>query len=232
MNDRPPKDITSNCPLVCSNISKSYGQRTLFRDLSLEIKPGEAVALLGASGSGKSTLLHCLNGIEPVDEGEILLDGIRISHMAPSELDNQRKSKIGTVFQFFHLLPTLTAFENIELSLQLTGVPQNQIAPRVEHLMKRLGIAERSNAFPRDLSGGEKQRVAIARAVAHQPKIILADEPTGNLDSESGKTALNLLKAVCSEENAALLMVTHSEHDASVCDRQLVLEQEKIRTLG
>lgn len=217
--------------LHCANVSKSYGDRILFNHVSIEINQGESVALLGPSGSGKSTLLHCLNGIEPIDSGEIYIDGLATSSMGQDALDTHRRHKVGSVFQFFHLLPTLTAYENIELSLQLIGEHPEFIAPRVKQIMTRLDISSRANAFPRDLSGGEKQRVAIARAIAHHPKVIFADEPTGNLDAKSGEEALTLLKEVCYEEEAALFMVTHSERDAAICDRKFMLEREQLITI-
>lgn len=218
--------------ISCSKLSKSFGNRTLFKNVSLNISRGESIALLGHSGSGKSTLLHCLSGIESFNQGQVSISGKVINSMDQDALDKHRRHTIGTVFQFFHLLPTLSAFENIELSLQLISEKKDAIKPRVMHLMDRLGISSRANAFPREMSGGEKQRVAIARAIAHRPQVIFADEPTGNLDLKSGEDALRLLQEICREEDAALFMVTHSEKDAAICDKRFILENETLLALA
>lgn len=215
--------MNSKFPLQCQGLSKSFGERCLFRDIQLAISPKERVALLGASGSGKSTLLHCLSGVTPFDSGDVRLAGQSLAGLSPEKLATCRRENIGTVFQFFHLLPTLTAYENIELPLQLLRHDANQRRQRVESLLERMGISQRAEAFPSQLSGGEMQRVAIARAVAHRPAILFADEPTGNLDRESGFTVLELLKQITLEEDAALLMVTHSEEAAAICPKRLQL---------
>ncbi|WP_221774686.1 ABC transporter ATP-binding protein [Pelagicoccus albus] len=183
------------------------------------------VALLGASGSGKSTLLHCLSGVLPTDEGTTWIGEQSLDNLNREQLAQCRRTKIGTVFQFFHLMPTLTAAENVELPLQLLGNPRAVRENRVQELLERMGIAHRANAFPSALSGGEMQRVAIARAIAHRPPIIFADEPTGNLDQNSGQEVLRLLTEITQEENAALLMVTHSEEAAAICQRSYKLEE-------
>lgn len=215
--------MTSDCSLSCRGISKRFGKRLLFEDLSFDLAPRERLALLGASGSGKSTLLHCLSGVTPVDSGEIVLDGNSLTDITPDALAACRRSRMGTVFQFFHLLPTLTAFENIELPLQLINLSPSARIERVTSLLERMGISHRAHAFPSELSGGEMQRVAIARALAHRPSIVFADEPTGNLDRKSGETVLQLLQEVTAEEGAALLMVTHSDEAAAICQRHLTL---------
>ncbi len=210
-------------PLKCEALSKSFGTRTLFSRITLELRPRERLALLGASGSGKSTLLHCLSGVMPADSGQVWLGNESLNSLDGDSLAACRRQKIGTVFQFFHLLPTLTARENIELPLQLLGQKAEQRRKRVTALLERMDIAHRADAFPSALSGGEMQRIAIARAIAHQPPIIFADEPTGNLDSKSGAAVLRLLQELTDEEGAALLMVTHSDEAASICQRQLHL---------
>ncbi len=215
--------MSESPPLLCSGLSKTFGKRTLFSGIDLELKPRERLALLGASGSGKSTLLHCLSGVMPADSGSVWLGGERLDSLNRDELANCRREKIGTVFQFFHLLPTLTARENIELPLQLLGHPPAERNERVDALLERMGIAHRANAYPAKLSGGEMQRIAIARAIAHRPPILFADEPTGNLDSRSGASVLQLLEELTDEEGAALLMVTHSDEAARICQRQLHL---------
>ncbi len=210
-------------PLRCTGIAKRFGPRTLFSQIDFEIEAGESIALLGSSGEGKSTLLHCLSGVEPVDEGEVWLADRALSELDRDSLSQLRCQHIGTVFQFFHLLPTLTAYENIELPLQLIDQSRSERRARIATLLGRMGIADRAKAFPSELSGGEMQRVAIARAIAHRPAILFADEPTGNLDRKSGETVLQLLKEIASEESTALLMVTHSEAAAAICSRKLRL---------
>ena len=204
-------------PSRAEGLTKTFGDRVLFENAALKVERGQLVALLGPSGAGKSTLLNCLEGIEPIDSGEIVVAGQSISSLTESELARLRSDQIGTVFQFFHLLPTLTVFENIELSLLLKRVPASDRQERVVELVNQLGISHRSDAFPSELSGGEMQRVAIARAIAHRPSVIFADEPTGNLDSKSGTEALEILTQLCSDIGAGMLMVTHSDVAASYC---------------
>ncbi|MBL9146534.1 MAG: ABC transporter ATP-binding protein [Verrucomicrobiaceae bacterium] len=182
---------------------------------------GERVALLGPSGSGKTTLLNCIGGVDKADSGRVLIDGEELTALDSDGLARLRRQRIGTVFQFFHLLPTLTAAENVELPLQLLGVPLAEREQRVRELLMRVGVQHRAHALPSELSGGEMQRVAIARAVVHRPALILADEPTGNLDSHTGEVVLDLLAEVVRESRAAMLMVTHSEEAARRCDRVL-----------
>ncbi|MBD5778935.1 ABC transporter ATP-binding protein [Pelagicoccus sp. NFK12] len=221
--------MSESPPLRCEKLQKAFGKRTLFSEIDLELRPRERLALLGASGSGKSTLLHCLSGVMPADSGRVWLAGERIDKLDSNALAQIRRRKIGTVFQFFHLLPTLTARENIELPLQLLGQASPQRNERVSALLERMGISHRADAFPAALSGGEMQRVAIARAIAHRPPVLFADEPTGNLDSRSGESVLQLLKELTDEEGAALLMVTHSDEAASICQRQLHLADGVLR---
>lgn len=218
-------------PLRCQGISKRFGTRSLFSRLDLEINAGERVALLGASGEGKSTLLHCLSGVSKADEGNVWLAGQELSYLKRDVLAQCRRENIGTVFQFFHLLPTLTAYENIELPLQLLNLSKPDRRQRVTALLDRMSISSRANAFPAELSGGEMQRVAIARAIAHRPAILFADEPTGNLDRKSGEAVLELLQEITAEENTSLLMVTHSEAAASICSRKLQLSDGSLVAL-
>lgn len=227
---RNPEEMNQPTPLKCVSLSKSFGTRTLFKSITLELQARERIALLGASGSGKSTLLHCLSGVMPADSGNVWLAGDCLENLDSEQLAACRRQKIGTVFQFFHLLPTLTARENIELPLQLLGHTTAQRKKRVDALLKRMGIAQRADAFPNQLSGGEMQRVAIARAVAHRPPILFADEPTGNLDSKSGAAVLQLLSELTEEEGAALLMVTHSEEAAAICQTKLRLVDGSLQT--
>jgi len=207
--------------LQVSSLTKSYAERPILRGVSFQLRPGERAALLGPSGSGKTTLLNCIGGVDRADSGQVILAGSGLHGLDSDALARVRRTHIGTVFQFFHLLPTLTAAENVELPLQLLGVGTVERESRVRALLERVGVAHRASALPSELSGGEMQRVAIARAVIHRPALLLADEPTGNLDSTTGTQVLDLLAEVVRETNAALLMVTHSEEAAKRCERVL-----------
>lgn len=207
--------------LKVQSISKHYADRAILRGVSFQLAAGERAALLGPSGSGKTTLLNCVGGVDKPDGGEVLVAGVALQSLDANGLALVRRRHIGMVFQFFHLLPTLSAAENVELPLQLLGVAATERESRVRGLLERVGVAHRADALPSELSGGEMQRVAIARAVIHRPALLLADEPTGNLDSQIGAQVLDLLVEVVRETNAALLMVTHSDEAASRCQRVL-----------
>jgi putative ABC transport system ATP-binding protein len=207
--------------LQVASLTKSYAERPILRGVSFQLAAGERAALLGPSGSGKTTLLNCIGGVDRADSGEVIVSGVALHGLDSDGLARVRRMYLGTVFQFFHLLPTLTAAENVELPLQLLGVSTAERESRVKSLLERVGVAHRAGALPSELSGGEMQRVAIARAVIHRPALLLADEPTGNLDSTTGAQVLDLLAEVVRETNAALLMVTHSEEAAKRCERVL-----------
>lgn len=207
--------------LRVSRVTKNYRARRVLNDVSFALLAGERVALVGPSGCGKTTLLNCLGGIDRVDAGSIQFAGLALEKLTSDDLARVRREKIGTVFQFFHLLPTLTAFENIELPLQLLKMNTRERRERVVDLLVRIKLSHRADALPGQLSGGEMQRVAIARALAHRPRLILADEPTGNLDSTNGENILDLLAELCTEHDTALLMVTHSTAAARICHRTL-----------
>ncbi len=207
--------------LAVSDLHKTHAGRPILRGVTLALQARERVALLGPSGCGKTTLLNCIGGIDRADRGEVKLAGINLPGLSGDALAEIRRSQLGSIFQFFHLLPTMTAWENVELPLRLQGMPAEERAHRVRCLMDRVGILARSGALPGELSGGEMQRVAIARALVHRPGLILADEPTGNLDSATGSQVLDLLREVSDEEGTALLMVTHSAEAAQLCHRVL-----------
>jgi ABC-type lipoprotein export system ATPase subunit len=207
--------------LAVSGAFKSYGERPILRNVSFTMHAGERVALLGPSGSGKTTLLNCIGGVDRPDSGEVLVAGCKLHTLDANGLAEVRRKHLGMVFQFFHLLPTLTAAENVELPLQLLGIPTSERESRVRSLLERVGLTQRAAALPSELSGGEMQRVAIARAIVHKPALLLADEPTGNLDSQTGVAILDLLEEVVRETGAALLMVTHSKEAAARCQRVL-----------
>ncbi|MCH2175697.1 MAG: ABC transporter ATP-binding protein [Lentisphaeria bacterium] len=205
--------------LLVETLRKSYGQRSILHGINFKVKAGESVALMGPSGSGKTTLLNCLCGVEPFDSGEITLENNAYSTLNQDQLIELRQKHLGVVFQFFHLLPTLSLEENIQFPMQLAGLRDQQIKERCDYLMDRVGIEHRREAFPQELSGGEMQRTAIARAIAVKPLLLLADEPTGSLDSEHSEEILKLLMELIREEQTALFMVTHDNHVASFCDR-------------
>ncbi|MDE6086036.1 MAG: ABC transporter ATP-binding protein [Muribaculaceae bacterium] len=188
------------------------------RDVNLEVQDGEFVAIMGPSGCGKSTLLNILGLLDNPSEGTYTLNGKDVSKLKESERTDLRKGQIGIVFQSFNLIEELNVFENIELPLLYMGVGATERKKRVREVMERMAITHRRKHFPNQLSGGQQQRVAIARAVLPNPTIILADEPTGNLDSKNGKEVMDLLSEL-HKEGATVIMVTHSQHDASYADR-------------
>ena len=214
--------------LEVAQVSKSYAGRAVLADVSFRLHAGERLALMGPSGSGKTTLLNCLGGVDRPDSGTIALHGERIDTLGSDALARLRRQRVGTVFQFFHLLPTLTAFENVEFPLQLNGVATAERRTRVTRLLERVKLTDRAHALPSQLSGGEMQRVAIARALAHQPGLILADEPTGNLDSANGANILALLRDLSAETGTALVLVTHSAEAAAICPRTIQLRDGRI----
>ena len=191
-------------------------------NVSLEIKEGEFVAIMGPSGCGKSTLLNILGLLDNPSNGTYELNGVEVSKYSEAERTNLRKGVIGFVFQSFNLIDELNVYENIELPLLYMGVPKDERKRRVEEVMARMDISHRVKHFPQQLSGGQQQRVAIARAVVANPKIILADEPTGNLDSKNGKEVMDLLTQL-NKEGTTVVMVTHSQHDAGYATRTINL---------
>ncbi len=201
------------------HVSKSYGHQNVLTDASLGIGRGEFLAVVGRSGSGKSTLLRLVGGLEPVDAGTLLVDGVDLGNVPESERAQRRRRDLGFVFQFFNLIPTLTVAENVELPLALNAMSSGQAQQRSRELLRELGLHDCAERFPDELSGGEQQRVAIARAVIHEPRLVLADEPTGNLDVETAGQVLELLRDSCRQRNATLVMATHSAEAAALADR-------------
>jgi len=179
--------------LEARQVGRRYDTRWVLKDVDLQVEAGERVALLGPSGCGKTTLLNLLGGLDRPDQGEVRWRGEVLAGAGPRRLAQLRREEMGTVFQLFHLIPTLTARENVELPLQLLGWPRERLEPRVEGLLEAVGLDGRAGAWPSELSGGEMQRVAVARALASGPALLLADEPTGNLDSAAGAAVLALL---------------------------------------
>ena len=193
-------------------------QTLALNNVNMEVNDGEFVAIMGPSGCGKSTLLNILGLLDNPTSGEYYLNGTEVSKYTESQRTNLRKGVIGFVFQSFNLIDELNVYENIELPLLYMGIPSAERKKRVEEAMQRMGIMHRSKHFPQQLSGGQQQRVAIARAVVAGPKLILADEPTGNLDSKNGKEVMDLLCEL-HKEGTTIVMVTHSRHDAGYADR-------------
>jgi|TARA_A100001015_G_C14897703_1_gene675066 putative ABC transport system ATP-binding protein len=206
---------------LIKRVSTAESELEILRGIDLEIKRGETAAIVGASGSGKSTLLGLLAGLDAPSSGEITLDGTNIVNLDEDERATLRSEKVGFVFQNFQLLPALTALENVMLPLELAGI--DEAREKSEEFLSRVGLAERFHHYPRTLSGGEQQRVAIARAFASQPVILFADEPTGNLDTTTGATVVELLFGLNKEEGTTLVLVTHDNTLADRCQRKFTM---------
>lgn len=214
------------------NLTKSYqeGQATrhVLHDLSLESARGEFIAILGKSGSGKSTLLNLISGIDYPDSGNVCINGHDLTQMDENERTRFRRRHIGFIFQFFNLIPTLTVLENVLLPLELNQVPPGRAQNRGRELLLAVGLEDRTEAFPDRLSGGEQQRVAIARALGHDPALVLADEPTGNLDEITGKQILGLLDRLTRQAGKNLILVTHNPESADYADRTLRMSEGRL----
>jgi len=214
--------------LSIRGLGKQFGGRPVLRDLSLDLGRGEYVAIMGESGIGKSTLLNLVAGLDRPDTGEIVLDGIAITRLGEPALTELRRDRMGFVFQAFHLLPHLTVAQNVALPLALARADAAATASRVGALLEAVGLGDRGESFPRELSGGEMQRVAIARALVHEPTLVLADEPTGNLDPDSASQILALLRRRIGGQTAGIL-VTHSQAAAATVDRVYLLGPDGLR---
>lgn len=209
--------------LVITNLSKRYGAVPLFDGVSLSVAGGEFVAIVGESGVGKSTLLNCMAGLDHWDSGTVLLDGQNLANLDDDQLARMRREKIGFVFQAFHVLPHLDVAQNVALPLLLLGQPD---AARVQAMLQAVGLGSLSQRLPQELSGGELQRVAIARALVHRPSLLLADEPTGNLDPKTATKVMDALIEQANQHHAALVLVTHSHAAAARADRVLRLASD------
>ncbi|MBP7593701.1 MAG: ABC transporter ATP-binding protein [Candidatus Promineifilaceae bacterium] len=213
-------------------ISKFFSEgrqnRLVLDNVQAEFAEGEFVALLGRSGSGKSTLLNLMSGIEKPDGGDIWINEVAITRLTERERTLFRRDHIGFVFQFFNLIPTLTVLENITLPQELAGKKETAVRPHAMHLLDQIGLADRCDTFPDKLSGGEQQRVAIARALAHDPMLVLADEPTGNLDEETGERVLNLLIDLTRGAGKTLIMATHSPDIVPFADRVIEVHNGRL----
>jgi len=198
------------------------------RGVSLTVRPGEIVALVGPSGSGKSTVLHLLGGLDRPTTGAALFDGRDLATLSDDELTLIRRDRIGHVFQFFNLLPTLTAAENVALPLLLGGTPRDEAMSRAALGLAAVGLADRTDHLPDEMSGGEQQRAAVARALAVRPRVLLADEPTGNLDSAAGAEVLEVIRSMTKDGDRSVVMVTHDERAAAIGDRVVRLRDGRI----
>ncbi|HDJ96594.1 MAG TPA: ABC transporter ATP-binding protein [Candidatus Aenigmarchaeota archaeon] len=219
--------------IECKNVWKIYNPYTpaevkALRGVNLSVKRGEFIAIMGSSGSGKSTLLHCIGCLDTPTRGKILIEGVDVSKLDEKELALLRRYKIGFVFQFFNLISNLTALQNVELPMVFAGVSQNKRRERAIELLKMVGLGKRLNHKPNELSGGEQQRVAIARALANNPSIILADEPTGNLDSRSGEEVMNIFVELNKNEGRTILIVTHEPYIAKKAKRIVKIKDGRI----
>jgi len=214
------------------DLTKSYYegdmQRVVLQNAHAEFQSGEITAILGKSGSGKSTLLNLISGIDAPDSGQIWVEGQDLTTLSERDRTLFRRARIGFVFQFFNLIPTLTVGENISLPLELNRIPRPQVHKKAREMLDTVGLLDRWETFPEKLSGGEQQRVALARALVHDPLLILADEPTGNLDEETGAQMMTLLARLTREQNGTLLIVTHSPEAASHADRVLRLSHGQL----
>ncbi len=215
--------------LVVEGLVKQFGSRTVLDRLELNVAAGEYVAIVGESGSGKSTLLNLIAGLDRPDAGSVIVDGTNLATMNDEERTLTRRAKLGFVFQSFHILPHLTVAQNVELPLVLLGVTREARTERVAELLIAVGLGDRGASMPRELSGGELQRIALARALVHRPALVLADEPTGNLDPDTAHTVLMLLAREIRSRGAGGVLVTHSEAAARSADRIMVLDHGRLR---
>jgi putative ABC transport system ATP-binding protein len=221
---------TNGAVVTATDVTRVYGSGTstvhALRGVSLDVQRGNLTAIMGPSGSGKSTLMHILAGLDRPSSGEVVLGGTRIDTLGDTELTKLRREHIGFVFQFFNLLPMLTAEENVTLPLAIAGIKPDKA--EVDKLLETIGLADRRTHRPAELSGGQQQRVAIARALLSKPTVIFADEPTGNLDSQTSIEILDLLRAAVDEYGQTIVMVTHDTRAASIADRTLFLADGSI----
>lgn len=207
--------------LEVSGLSKAFNGQPVLASVSLTVRAGERLALTGPSGSGKSTLLNCVSGLIRPEAGCVRIAGTQTTGLPADKHAAVMREHTGSIFQFFHLLPTLTVLENVAFPLMLLGASLERREDDAQRYLKRVGLSAKADALPHQLSGGEMQRVAIGRALIHKPRLLLADEPTGNLDSKNSRTILELLSQLTGEDGTALVMVTHSRDAAAICHRNV-----------
>ncbi|MFT5465585.1 MAG: ABC-type lipoprotein export system ATPase subunit [Verrucomicrobiales bacterium] len=214
--------------ITCRQLSRSFGPVHAVRGVDLDIESGEFIAITGASGSGKSTLLHLIASLDAPDAGEMHVDGLALHSASDTEKTKFRRESVGIVFQFFNLMPTMTVTENVMLPLVLRGDGGRAARERAEQLLGLVGLSERATHFSHQLSGGEMQRVAIARALSHEPRLLIADEPTGNLDSQNRDRVLKILGRIHDEKLATMVVVTHEEEVAGSASRRIEMRDGEI----
>src|SRR6266852_8172317 len=220
----PAVDLCS----VFKSVREGGGARVVLRGVDLSVATGQIVVLLGRSGSGKSTLLNLVSGIDRPTSGTVRVEGVDVAALSETARTRLRRRRIGFIFQFYNLIPTLTVEENLRLPLELNGVDGADGRARALDLLAEVGLRDRASSFPDRLSGGEQQRVAVARALVHEPALVLADEPTGNLDAESARQVLGLLAALAREAGKTVVAVSHSEEVAALADRVLTLADGRL----
>jgi putative ABC transport system ATP-binding protein len=224
--------MISKSEIRLEHLSKSFTegrrQHRVLEDVSADFHRGETVAVRGRSGSGKSTLLNLIGGIDTPDAGRVIVAGIDLTGLSERDRTLFRRKHIGFVYQAFNLVPTLCVADNIRLVLELNRVPVRESQLRIEHLLDAVGLADRADSYPDVLSGGEQQRVAIARALCHEPAVVIADEPTGNLDDSTAEVVLGLLDKLVRERGGTMLIATHSARVAAVCDREIEIHGGKL----
>jgi putative ABC transport system ATP-binding protein len=211
---------------VSKTVQSGSEPLTILHPISLGIDRGQFLAIVGPSGSGKSTLLGLIAGLDAPSSGSVLIDGVDITRLGEDGLARLRGEKIGFVFQFFHLIPSLTAYENVAVPMEIAGVGNPR--ERAEQLLEEVGLTGRAHHYPTQLSGGEQQRVAVARALANKPPLVLADEPTGNLDSSNGRHILELLRTIHKARGTTIVLVTHDAELAAIADQRLVLRDGRV----
>lgn len=213
--------------LEVKDLKKSYGEGggyvQVLKGITAGVEQGEMCVIQGTSGSGKSTLLNCIGGLDTVDSGSIVVDGQEVAGLNSKALSNYRREKLGFIFQFYNLVPNLTAKENVELALQICKTPLD-----AQEVLQEVGLSDRLNNFPAQLSGGEQQRVSIARALAKNPKLLLCDEPTGALDYQTGKAILKLLQDMCREKGMTVIVITHNSALTPMADRVIRIKNGKV----
>ena len=221
--------------LVCKNIHKTFldgsDEIKILKGITLDVKPSETLAIVGASGSGKSTLLHVLSGLESADSGFIIIDDIELSTLSENQLCKLRLKKIGFIYQFHHLIKELNVWENISLPLMIDNYDGDLVNLKTNEIIEKVGLKHRADFQIDKLSGGERQRVAIARSIVHQPKIIFADEPTGNLDKANAKNIFSLLTDLANFNNSSLIVATHDVEMSSLLRQKVMIENGSLKTI-
>jgi len=220
---------STDTQIELDDVTKAYGTHVVLHRIGLTVPQGQFLALMGRSGSGKSTLLKLVGGLDTPDTGAVMHGGRSLNLMTERERARFRRRSLGFVFQFFNLIPTLTVIENVQLPLELNGIKGIEAADKTAKLLDELDLTDCAERFPEELSGGEQQRVAIARALVHEPKLVIADEPTGNLDLDTANRVLELLDASCRQRQTTLIVATHSREVANLADRVLSIRNARLQ---